>query len=440
MCNIYSVELIHLCNLLFVRGRVFPPGRSHGPGVTPTSLVVRGLLLLGGLLQPLDEGLHVAQEDLPSLWAAALPVPQHDGVLVDDVGVVHQLDDLREELEDRGILVEVHLDRVHQHELLPRGLAVGLEQLDPCPEQLEHALVGLLLRGGLVRPLDRVHDAPPQHGDDVHDLQLELVDLRGGNLQALLHAPLLLDVGAQLGLQSLQVRVAEPLLVQVHQRNEAALREVRVEVVDRPLALGEEVEHLVVQPGPLEEHVQLVNGVLAQVLLAEGNQEGQRGSLVDLGVVQQGLHHGLGERAELHVEDQRGRNRELGLTLLVEKLELPEELAQGGLQTLDQKGLLSHDHLHELDVREDLLPGGARGKDVEVEVVVPLPTLVAAGRGENPTGEEDLEEGLIVAVVVQVGLVDAAEGALEGALYVAVGLILSAAEDVQQALGEGGRI
>merc|ERR1711970_1533235 len=130
----------------------------------------------------------------------------------------------------------------------------------------------------------------------------------------------------------------------------------------------------------------------------------------------------------------------LALPSSSKKLELPEELAQGGLQTLDQKGLLSHDHLHELDVREDLLPGGARGKDVEVEVVVPLPTLVAAGRGENPTGEEDLEEGLIVAVVVQVGLVDAAEGALEGALYVAVGLILSAAEDVQQALGEGGRI
>mmetsp|Transcript_7374 Transcript_7374/g.21346 ORF Transcript_7374/g.21346 Transcript_7374/m.21346 type:complete len:413 (-) Transcript_7374:316-1554(-) len=401
--------------------------------------VVRGLLLLGGLLEPLDEGLHVPEEHLPALWAAALLLPNQDGILRDDVGVVEELDDLREELQDGGVLVAVLLDRVHQLEFLPRSRAVGLEQLDPGPQQLDHGLVGLLLGGRLVGPLHGVHDAPPHDGQDVHHVELEFLDLRGGDLQALLHAALLLDVGLELVLQQVQVRVTEALLVELHELHEAGLGEVGVEVVDRPLLLREEGEHLVVQSRPLEEHVELLDGVLAQELLAELSEELKGGALVNLGVVKERLHHLLRERAELHVEDEGGGNRQLRLARVVEELELPQELAQGGLQPLHQEGLLPHDHLHEPDVRDDLLPRAPGGKDVQVQAIV-LPPLVVARGPKNPAGEDDLKKGLTVPVVVQVGLVDAREGMLESRVYIAVSSFLCGREDIEQRLGERGGV
>mmetsp|Transcript_39203 Transcript_39203/g.83919 ORF Transcript_39203/g.83919 Transcript_39203/m.83919 type:complete len:300 (-) Transcript_39203:199-1098(-) len=293
----------------------------------------------------------------------------------------------------------------------------------------------LLLRVRLGRTLNRVHDGGPEDWEDVLFVELELLNLGADEFEGVLDSPFLLDEHLELGGEVPELRVTEALLVQVHENLEAALGEVRVEVVDASLLLREEVEHLVVQARALEERVQLLDRIPVQKLLAKLRQELQRRPLVHLGIVQQRLHDLVWQGAELVVEDQGGGDGELGLADLIEELQLPEELAQGRLEALDQEGLLPQQQLDELDVGALSLPRGLRGQDVELQFIV-LSQLLVAGRAEDASREDDLEEGVRVPVVVQVRLVDAPEGKLQGLVYVALSFIFRGREDFQQGLGE----
>merc|ERR1719195_2246927 len=72
---------------------------------------VAGFLGLG-LLQPVDELLHLLHEDSPSLGNVAVLVPLEDNLLAEDLSLVEEEHDLVEALEETLVVVAVFLDLV----------------------------------------------------------------------------------------------------------------------------------------------------------------------------------------------------------------------------------------------------------------------------------------------------------------------------------------
>mmetsp|Transcript_28080 Transcript_28080/g.70453 ORF Transcript_28080/g.70453 Transcript_28080/m.70453 type:complete len:241 (-) Transcript_28080:103-825(-) len=132
-------------------------------------LLVVVLAVLVGCLQPLAKRDHLLPHDVRARGGAlveggAHAVPPENGVLAEDVGLVQQIDDVRE----RGHLEELHvvghelLDGLQQNELVGAGLA---EREEDGRVRLERGEQRGALGRGLAGEVDGVDDAVPEAAD-----------------------------------------------------------------------------------------------------------------------------------------------------------------------------------------------------------------------------------------------------------------------------------
>lgn len=137
-------------------------------------LVLRVILLVTGILEPVNERLHLLHEDGASLGLRTLLGPVEDRALGQDVVLVQQLGNGTELLDETGILVKVDLDRLHQSNLrLGRG-AEGGDQLAVLLNLLQNLVVDLIRAS---TPVNRSHHSCPDQWDELGLGQTALLDL-----------------------------------------------------------------------------------------------------------------------------------------------------------------------------------------------------------------------------------------------------------------------
>mmetsp|Transcript_66248 Transcript_66248/g.209447 ORF Transcript_66248/g.209447 Transcript_66248/m.209447 type:complete len:267 (-) Transcript_66248:605-1405(-) len=253
------------------------PKLSHISAMLQVLILV--LVLLLGLLQPLDEGLHVLGEHRAPLGVGSLAVPVEHGVLAHHVVLVERAHDLRKELHELGVLVAGHLDGVDQHQLHLGAGAEGGEELGPRLDLAQGHVDVLLLV--LAAPLHGVHHPVPADGD-------ELGVGEGGRGLGLLHhlehvgdlRPLG-DLLREVLLEPAQLHLVHALVEEVHQALEPRRAEVRREVLVAALLGGEEHEEalVVVHLGLAQEQHEVLQARVAQVVLEHRGQEVQDGPL-----------------------------------------------------------------------------------------------------------------------------------------------------------------
>lgn len=138
-------------------------------------LLVLGLLFGLGL-EILDEGFRRLEEVLLSLRCSTFSGPVDNGLVRDTIGVVKNLEDLRECLDDSSVGVAVDLNGVDETDLDFGGITERFENGGVFDDLLESQTFELFRLGG---PVDLFHDGRPGpvNNINVRDLLLALLSL-----------------------------------------------------------------------------------------------------------------------------------------------------------------------------------------------------------------------------------------------------------------------
>jgi len=144
--------------------------------------VVLRVLLITGVLEPVDERLHLLHKDSASLGLRALLGPVQDRALGQDIVLVQKLGHGTVLLDETGILVKVDLDSLHQGNLCLGRAAESAQQLAVLLNLLQDLVIDLINAG---TPIHRGHHAGPHQGDKVGLAEAALLDLSLEESQAL---------------------------------------------------------------------------------------------------------------------------------------------------------------------------------------------------------------------------------------------------------------
>merc|ERR1712038_1414298 len=140
---------------------------------------VAGFLGLG-LLQPVDELLHLLHEDGPPLGNVVVLVPLEDDLLAEDLSLVEEEHDLVEALEETLVVVAVFLDLVAENHLALCRAREGREQRDVLLQMSQCLLLDQVL---LLVGLHGRHSVLLDCVFQIHDYFLDRLLVIDGGLQ-----------------------------------------------------------------------------------------------------------------------------------------------------------------------------------------------------------------------------------------------------------------